>query len=45
MPGGGCALPGNFLPIFNSGTPVALFIHVNAVWLNVQPCRTSVDRR
>ncbi|TCB89756.1 hypothetical protein E0L16_01655 [Enterobacter quasihormaechei] len=30
---------------FNSGTPVALFLHANAVWLNVQPCRTSIDRR
>ena len=34
-----------FSPDFNSGTPIALFIQVNAVWLNVQLCRTSVDHR
>ena len=34
-----------FPPDFNSGTPIALFIELNAVWLTVQPCRTSVDHR
>ncbi|MGS6310669.1 hypothetical protein ACVGWX_00860, partial [Enterobacter hormaechei] len=37
--------PDNFLLNFNSGTPVALFNYANAVWLNVQPCRTSMDLR